>query len=59
MLNAKYLKFGNSEREVVRNNAALGNAWFVQNVVDAKNADEEMAKLSTINTATTAVINTE
>jgi hypothetical protein len=57
MLNAKYFKFGNSEREVARNNSALGNAWFVQNVVDVKNADEEMAKLSTTNTATTAVVN--
>lgn len=59
MLNTKYFKFGDTEREVVPNNAALGNAWFVGNVVDVSNADEEMEKLGTINTATTAVMNTK
>lgn len=57
MLNAKYFKFGDTEREVIRNNSALGNAWFVNTLVDASSADEEMAKLGEINTASTAVIN--
>lgn len=57
MLNAKYLKLGNEARQVVPNRSALGNAWFVNDLVDVANADEEMAKLGTINTATTAVVN--
>lgn len=57
MLNTKYFKFGDTEREVIRNNTALGNAWWVHKIIDVKNADEEMVKLGEINTANTAVIN--
>lgn len=57
MLNTKYLKFGDSEREVRKNTYALGNVWFVSNIEDVENADEEIAKLGEINTAITAVVN--
>ena len=53
MLNARYIV--NNDGSLVKNTHALGNAWFVDNVVYAKNADEEMAALDTINPATTAV----
>ena len=38
------------------NPGALGNAWFVKNISFAKNADEEMNKLSQLNTRDSAVI---
>lgn len=53
MLNAKYI-IGN-KGELVKNEHALGNAWWVDNVIYANNADGEMNALDTINTATTAV----
>lgn len=53
MLNAKYI-IGH-KGELVKNEHALGNAWWVDNVIYANNADREMNALDTINTATTAV----
>lgn len=53
MLNARYIV--NHDGSLVQNPHALGNAWFVDNVVYAKNADEEMNALDSINPATTAV----
>jgi hypothetical protein len=56
MLNARYFKFGNEANSVLKNPAALGNAWFVNNLQTVNNADEEMAALDKINTKNTAVI---
>lgn len=53
MLNAKYIVM--ADDKVVTNPAALGNAWFIDNVVYAENADKEMAALDTIQPALTAV----
>ncbi len=53
MLNAKYI-IGH-KGELVKNEHALGNAWWVDNVIYAENADGEMNALDTINPATTAV----
>lgn len=53
MLNARYVV--TRENKVVRNTHALGNAWWVDNVIYAPNADGEMATLDSINPATTAV----
>lgn len=53
MLNARYII--THEGSLIKNPHALGNAWFVDNVVYAKNADEEMNALDSINPATTAV----
>lgn len=39
-----------------RNPEALGNAWFVQNIIWADNADVEMKTLDSLNTKTTVVI---
>lgn len=53
MLNAKYI-IGPDYR-LEKNPYALGNAWFVDTLLFADNADAEMAALDYINPATTAV----
>ncbi|WMN06398.1 YfhO family protein [Marivirga arenosa] len=58
MLNTKYIKFGNQAGQVIDNQSANGNAWFVQEVVTASNPDEEIAALSNVDTKQEAVINT-
>ncbi len=58
MLNTKYfiVQDPQSKQPVAqRNPGALGNAWFVSELKWAKNADEEMSALTSLNTATTAV----
>lgn len=55
MLNTKYLIY-NPDAAPLQNNAALGNAWFVNNVRLVENADQEIASLSQINTATEVAI---
>lgn len=58
MLNAKYIIYPteNGTPSFVWNDQALGNAWFVSDIVVVDNADEEMDALSTIDLANTAVI---
>ena len=64
MLNMKYVitpQFDSTGRPVgepqaQQNPNALGNAWFVQNVQQVANADDEMAALKTLDTKQTAVI---
>lgn len=56
MLNTKYLKGNETENGVIVNPFALGNAWFVQNVMPVKSADEEMAATRTFDPATTAIV---
>jgi len=59
MLNTKYFitadqKTGQPEEHI--NPGALGNAWFVKGFKIAKNADDEMSILTTLNTKDSAVI---
>lgn len=58
MLNTRYFiaPSENGRPIVQRNVSALGNAWFVDTLIMAKNADEELQKLGEINTSTTAVV---
>ncbi len=56
MLNAKYLTFGPGKNEVIANPSALGNAWFVGEIIATNNANEELSKTCEVNTATTAVV---
>ncbi len=56
MLNMKYVIFGASENEVVLNPSAMGNAWFINNIAEVENADEEIAKLNSIDPRKTAVV---
>lgn len=53
MLNARYII--TRENILVQNPHALGNAWWVDNIIFADNANGEMAALDSINPATTAV----
>ncbi|MEL6131750.1 MAG: YfhO family protein [Bacteroidota bacterium] len=55
MLNTKYMILQN-DRAPFRNPAALGNAWTISEYILAENADDEIAKLKNVNTATQAVI---
>ncbi|WP_324672540.1 YfhO family protein [Hymenobacter sp. GOD-10R] len=56
MLNTRYIITGDPKQPVQRNPGALGNAWFVSEIEKAQNPDQEMAALSKLNPATTAVI---
>ncbi|WP_343690850.1 YfhO family protein [Chitinophaga sp.] len=58
MLNAKYIIApGQGGQQVVqRNPQALGNAWFVKDIVWVPNADAEMKALDNLNTKDSVVI---
>ncbi|PJJ48687.1 YfhO family protein [Hymenobacter chitinivorans] len=56
MLNTRYIITGDPKQPVQRNPAALGNAWFVSEVQKVQNPDQEIAALTTLNVATTAVV---
>jgi len=55
MLNTRYIIYRYDSIPII-NNAALGNAWFVNNYYVVKNADEEIGILHGINPANEAVI---
>lgn len=61
MLNVKYIIVQNKNAGPVaqRNPYANGNAWFVDNVIPAKNANEEIELLDSLDTKRTAVVNQE
>jgi hypothetical protein len=54
MMNVKYLIV--SPERFMDNPTALGNAWFVQNIQQVKNADEELAALDALNPVLNAVV---
>lgn len=58
MLNTKYVIFADQQGKLAyqQNPGALGNAWFVDSLVWAKNADQEMKTLDSLPTARAAVI---
>ncbi|MDR0505240.1 MAG: YfhO family protein [Dysgonamonadaceae bacterium] len=55
MLNTKYVIYS-PEQKLLQNKYANKNAWFINNVEFAKNADQEIEALNRINPTTTAVI---
>ncbi|KJJ39229.1 YfhO family protein [Aequorivita vladivostokensis] len=59
MLNVRYIitKTKNGGPVAQRNPYANGDAWFVENVQPAKNADEEIQLLDSLDTKKTAVVN--
>jgi hypothetical protein len=57
MLNVKYIKFGDEAANVISNPSANGTAWFVRSVIPVTSANEELKKVTEIDTRTTAVIN--
>ncbi|MEL6811280.1 MAG: hypothetical protein AAFP76_08100 [Bacteroidota bacterium] len=58
MMNVKYIIVPGKDRELVaqQNPFANGPAWFVENVLPARDANEELLQLDSLNTKTTAVI---
>jgi hypothetical protein len=55
MLNTRYLIY-NGDAAPLFNAYALGNAWFVEKVEWADNADQEIEKINFVNIAKTAVV---
>jgi hypothetical protein len=57
MLNAKYLKFGDTRQNVVINRQALGNAWLVNELIPVNSADEAIEQINSIDPKRQAIIN--
>ncbi|MDR2813548.1 MAG: YfhO family protein [Prevotellaceae bacterium] len=55
MLNMRYI-IHNKDAAPIRNNAAYGNAWFVDSFKIVENADAEMALLSKVDLQKTAIV---
>ena len=55
MLNTKYIIYADDKAPLL-NSHALGSAWFVNEVKEAKDANEEITLLGTIDPAKTAVV---
>ena len=53
MLNTKYIIEANGSLQT--NPTALGNAWYVSNVLKVNSADEEIASINSINPAETSI----
>jgi len=58
MLNVKYVLIGQQANQVLPNPDAYGNAWFVEEIVSANDADSELSQTCAANTRRVAVINT-
>lgn len=60
MLNTKYVVL-NPEQSPVQNTSAMGNAWFVSNLIRVSDANAEIISLSdsTLNLSTTAVVHNQ
>jgi hypothetical protein len=58
MLNAKYfiIKGQNNSPVAQLNNAAFGNAWFIDQVIDVENTDQELDSIGVVDLKTKAVI---
>ena len=56
MLNARYIVA--QDGQVHRNPVALGNCWFVQDILPVTDANQEILALNDFDPATTAVVNT-
>ncbi|WP_242929517.1 YfhO family protein [Pontibacter vulgaris] len=55
MLNTRYIIYSDQAAPLA-NTAALGNAWFVEEVKQVNSPDEELAALRNLNARTTAVV---
>jgi hypothetical protein len=56
MLNTKYIVFGEQRDNIIRNPSANGPAWFVKEVVKVNTPAEELKRLCSIDTRSTAVV---
>jgi len=55
MLNMKYVIYSPDAMPLL-NNSAFGHAWFVNNIIQVSNADEEIAEIGKNNLKTTAIV---
>jgi len=58
MLNTKYFYIGTSENQVFRNDYAMGEGWFPENIISVSNNDEEIALINDADISNTATLNT-
>jgi hypothetical protein len=56
MLNTRYFYFGEEAEGVIKNPAALGNAWFIRQIMPVNNPDEEIQALEDFDPSTNCVI---
>jgi hypothetical protein len=56
MLNTKYFMYGQNRENVITNEVANGNAWFVQGVKVVNSANEELLETCKIDSKTQAVL---
>lgn len=56
MLNTSYIIAGEDAQSVIKNDSALGNAWFVKEIISVNNADEEIAETGMHNPKQTAIV---
>ncbi len=56
MLNTKYFVYGPGRDNIIPNEGALGNAWFVPEVITVNSPTEELKKVCEIDTRKTAVV---
>ncbi|MFN3840184.1 MAG: YfhO family protein [Cyclobacteriaceae bacterium] len=57
MLNTRYIFYGQNRANVLRNQYANGNAWFVRKLNVVNSANEELNNVATIDSKKQAVIN--
>lgn len=58
MLNTRYLVFGPGVDNVIQNPHANGNAWFVRELIAARNPAEELKRVTALNSKEVAVVDT-
>jgi len=56
MLNTRYFLYGDRSSDFILNPAACGNAWFVNEIAEVANPNEELSKITEVNTRNVAVI---
>lgn len=56
MLNAKYIVYGPDANNIILNQAANGNAWFVKEIMQVSSPTEELKATGQVNTKDVAVI---